>query len=144
MQQMYNARFGAALPKGQAAGYAAPLHGKAQNALAVGGAGGAGLAAHSGFIAGGFHVALKLAERQPRQRIEPVQAGHRVKQRLGQRVAPADVGALVQNNGVTRRTVQPGGQVNARAQQAQRKGRGHAGAAVAAIRRFAGQRHPAG
>ena len=72
MQQVYNARFGAALPKGQAAGHAAPLHGKAQNALAVGGAGGAGLAAHSGFVAGGFHVALKLAERKPRQRIEPV------------------------------------------------------------------------
>ena len=72
MQQVYNARFGAALPKGQAAGHAAPLHGKPQNALAVGAAGGGGLASHGGFVAGGFHVALKLAERKPRQRIEPM------------------------------------------------------------------------
>ena len=144
MQQMHDARFGAALAKGQAAGHAAPLHGKPQDALAVGAAGGGGLAAHGSFVAGGLHVALKLAEGQPRQRVEPVQAGHGVKQRLGQRVAPADVGALVQDDGVPGGACQPSGQVDAGPQQAQGKGRGHTGAAEAAIRRFAGQRHLAG
>ena len=144
MQQMHDAGLSAALTKGQAAGHAAPLHGKPQNALAVGAAGGGRLASHGSFVAGGLHVALKLAEGQPRQRVEPVQAGHGVKQRLGQRVAPADVGALVQDDGVPGGASQPGGQVDAGPQQAQGKGRGHTGAAEAAIRRFAGQRHLAG
>ena len=144
MQQMHDAGLSAALTKGQAAGHAAPLHGKPQNALAVGAAGGGRLASHGSFVAGGLHVALKLAEGQPRQRVEPVQAGHGVKQRLGQRVAPADVGALVQDNGVPGGASQPGGQVDAGPQQAQGKGCGHTGAAEAAIRRFAGQRHLAG
>lgn len=44
MQQMHDAGLSAALTEGQAAGHAAPLHGKPQNALAVGAAGGGRLA----------------------------------------------------------------------------------------------------
>ena len=116
MQQMHDAGLSAALTKGQAAGHAAPLHGKPQNALAVGAAGGGRLASHGSFVAGGLHVALKLAEGQPRQRVEPVQAGHGVEQRLGQRVAAADVGLLVQQHGLPGGSLQIVGQVDARAQ----------------------------
>ena len=57
-QQVHDARFGAALPKGQAAGGQAALQGVAQNRLAIGVAGGRVAAAHGGFVAGGFHLAL--------------------------------------------------------------------------------------
>ena len=140
-QQVHDARFGAALPKGQAAGGQAALQGVAQNRLAVGVAGGRVAAAHGGFVAGGFHLALQLAESQPRQRVEPVQAGHGVKQRFYKGVAAAQVGALMQQHGGAHGAGQPRGQVDARAHDAQRERRGHARPAVAAVGRFAGQRH---
>ena len=116
MQQMDDALLHAALAESQAARYAAALHGKMQKALTVGVALGQGTAPHGGLVAGRLHVALKGAKRQPDQRVEPVQAGHGVEQRFGQRVAAADVGLLVQQHGPAGGSLQIVGQVDARAQ----------------------------
>ena len=143
MQQMHDALLDAALPEGQTARRHAALQGVLQDAFAVGVAGGGVTAAHGGFVAGGFHLPLQLAEGQPGQRVEPVQADHRVIQRFYQRVPPAQVGALMQQHRLPRRPRKTGGQVDPRPQDAQREGRGHTGPAVAAVGRFAGQRHRA-
>ena len=145
VQQVHNALLHAALPEGKTSGCSdgASLHGKLQQALTVGAALGQRAALHGCLVAGGLHVVLKGAQGQPRQRIEPVQADDGIKQRLHQRVAAADVGPLMQQHSLPRRALQAVRQVDARAHKAQCERRGHARPAVAAVGRFAGQRHTA-
>ena len=131
-----------ALPKGEGTGHLAH-RGKAQNAFAVISAFGSGSGADGGFVTGKLHVFLKLAERQPRQRVPPVQAGGQIVQRLGDGVTPADVGAFMQQHGLPRRALQALRHVNAGAQHAKCERRGNGDAGVAAIRRFAGKGHHA-
>lgn len=145
VQQVHNALLHAALPEGKTSGCSdgASLHGKLQQALTVGAALGQRAALHGCLVAGGLHVVLKGAQGQPRQRIEPVQADDGIKQRFHQRVAAADVGPLMQQHSLPRRALQAVRQVDARAHKAQCERRGHARPAVAAVGRFAGQRHTA-
>ena len=145
VQQVHNALLHAALPEGKTSGCSdwASLHGKMQQALTVGAALGQRAALHGCLVAGGLHVMLKGAQGQPRQRIEPVQADDGIKQRLHQWVAAADVGPLMQQHSLPRRALQAVRQVDARAHKAQCERRGHARPAVAAVGRFAGQRHTA-
>ena len=127
-----------ALPKSEGTGHLAH-RGKAQNAFAVISAFGSGSGADGGFVTGKFHVLLKLAERQPRQRVPPVQAGGQIVQRLGNGVTPADVGAFMQQYRTAWGTLQALRHINAGAQHAKCERRGNRGAGVAAIRRFAGK-----
>ena len=138
---MHDAPLYAALPEGQAARHPLPLYSKLQQRFAVGAALGQGAVLYGGLITGGLHVALKTAERQPCQRVEPVQTDCGIKQRLGQRVAAADVGLLMQQHGLPGRALQTVRQIDARAQDAQRERCSHTGPAVAAVRCLAGQRN---
>ena len=145
VQQVDYGRFHAALPVGKTSGCSdgASLHGKLQQALTVGAALCQRAALHGSLVAGGLHVMLKGAQGQPRQRIEPVQADDGIKQRLHQRVAAAEGGPRMQQHSLPRRALQAVRQVDARAHKAQCERRGHARPAVAAVGRFAGQRHTA-
>ena len=140
---MHDAPLYAALPEGQAARHPLPLYSKLQQRFAVGAALGQGAVLYGGLITGGLHVALKTAERQPCQRVEPVQTDCGIKQRLGQRVTAADVGLLMQQHGLPGRALQTVRQIDARAQDAQRERCSHTGPAVAAVRCLAGQRNAA-
>ena len=143
VQQMHNAGLYAACAKGEAAGHGTALCGKLQQAGTVGAALRQGTPAHRGFIAGGFHIVRKLPEGQPRQRVEPMQAGHGVEQRLCQRVMAADVGLLMQQHRLPRCALHVVRHIDARAHHAQRERNGNTGTTVAAVRRFAGQCHTA-
>ena len=129
------------MPKGERAGSGGTQR-KLQQAFTVGGALGRCAAAQRGFVTGLLHRAAQLPESQPGQRVPPMQADHRIIQRFKQRVAAADVGALMQQHGGAGLAGQAFGQVDARAQQPECEGRRDCRTAVAAVRRFAGQRHP--
>ena len=95
---MDNALFDAALPEGQGARRHPPLQGILQNALAIGVAIRLVAAVHGGLVTGGFHLPLQLAESQPGQRIEPMQADHRIEQRFDLGVMATQMGLLMEQH----------------------------------------------